>query len=187
MEYKKIYESSFSDRGYNVHDDSELRFQYVLNFLKDKNFNNVIDIGSGRGNLIKVLKQHNNNINIVSTDLKKFHDFDIPFYEINLCDRDNFKMFKEKQFELLTCLDVLEHIEKKCVDYVLYKFSLISEYSVLTIANHSDVLNGVELHVIQENMTFWLPYLNKYFEVVDQREHYNGRLYLLILKSINYE
>jgi hypothetical protein len=96
-------------------------------------------------------------------------------------------MFKKKQFELLTCLDVLEHIEKKCVDDVLHNFSLISEYSVLTIANHSDVLNGVELHVIQEKMTFWLPYLNKYFEVLDQREHYNGRLYLLILKSINHE
>lgn len=187
MNYHKIYESSFKKNGYNVHDDSELRFQYVLNFVKEKNINNIIDIGSGRGNLIRVLSNYNNDIKITSTDLIKIHDFEVPFYEINICDLSSFKNFEDKKFELLTCLDVLEHIEKDCVDNILNKFSLLSKYSVLTIANHSDVLDGVELHLIQENLDYWMPYINKNFEVLESRVHYGGRLYLLTLKSINYE
>lgn len=184
MDYKKIYENSFKSDRYNLHPDEEFRFQYVLNFIKKNNFKSLIDVGTGRGNLINVVKQADNTIDILSSDLKKFHNFDVPFVEINLCDESVFDSYSVKHFDILTCLDVMEHIEKKCVENILSKFAKISKYSVLTIANHSDILNGVELHVIQENLSYWLPILKKYFEVIDQQEYYNGRLYLFTLKSL---
>ena len=90
----------------------------------------------------------------------------------------------KEEFDLLTCLDVMEHIEKKYVNNIIQNFSRISNYAVLSIANHSDILNGVELHLIQEDMSFWKPLLENYFKIIDHTEFYNGRLHLLILKSL---
>lgn len=183
MDYKKTYEKSFENANYNLHSDQEFRFQYVINALAKIKVGSVIDISSGRGNLINVIRNFDPKINIASTDLKKFHNYDVPFFEVNLCEPDTFKNIKPNKFDLLTCLDVMEHIEKGCVEDVIRVFSEISRFSILTIANHSDILNGVELHVIQENLTYWKPIIEKYFVILDQQEHYNGRLYLFTLKS----
>lgn len=183
MDYQKIYENSFSNQKYNLHPDEEFRFQYVLDVVKLKFPKSVIDIGSGRGNLIRVIQNFNSEIEIVSSDLKKFHTLDVPFFQVNLCEKSSFEKLPQKKFELLTCLDVLEHIEKDCVDSVLSQFAKLSDFSVLTIANHSDVLNGVELHVIQENFEFWKPQIENYFNIENFTEYYGGRLYVLTLKS----
>lgn len=183
MDYKKIYENSFLHENYNLHPNEEFRFQYVLEFVKNKNTKSIIDIGSGRGNLVKILKNFDTEIEICSTDLKKFHDLDVSFFELNLCEKDSFDKLPKKKFELLTCLDVLEHIEKNCVDFVLYQFAKLSNNSILTIANHSDILNGVELHIIQENFNYWKPQIEKYFVIDNFTEYYGGRLYVLNLKS----
>jgi hypothetical protein len=183
MDYKKTYEQSFENTNYNLHSDQEFRFQYVINALHQIKAGSVIDISSGRGNLINVIKNFDPKISVTSTDLKKFHNYDVPFFEVNLCEPETFKNIEPNKFDLLTCLDVMEHIEKGCIENVLRTFSEISRFSVLTIANHSDILNGVELHIIQENLTYWKPIISKYFVILDQQEHYNGRLYLFTLKS----
>lgn len=183
MEYKKTYEKSFKNDSYNLHSDQEFRFQYVINTLHKIKIDNLIDISSGRGNLINLIKNFNPEINITSTDLKKFHNYDVPFFELNLCEPDTFKNISPNKFDLLTCLDVMEHIESHCVEQVVNFFSKISKFSILTIANHSDVLDGVELHLIQENLNYWVPIIQKYFVILDQQEHYNGRLYLFTLKT----
>lgn len=183
MDYKQTYEKSFQTPNYNLHSDEEFRFQYVMKFINTNKIGSVIDISSGRGNLINMIKSFDPKVQITSTDLKKFHNYDIPFFEVNLCDTNTFKNITPSKFDLLTCLDVLEHIEKGCVEDVIRTFSELSRYSVLTIANHSDVLNGVELHLIQENLNYWGPIIEKYFTILDQQEHYNGRLYLFTLKS----
>ena len=62
-------------------------------------------------------------------------------------------------------------------------FNKVSDFTILTIANHSDKHNGVELHIIQENMSYWKPIIEKYFDILTFDEKYNGRLYLLNLKN----
>jgi len=183
MDYKKIYESSFNQTGYNLHPDNEFRFQFVNDYIKTNEINSIIDIGSGRGNILKIIKETYPNVEVTSTDIKKFHNIDVPFFELNLCDTETYDFLNERKFDLLSCLDVMEHIEKKCVDDVLKFFSNISKKVLLTIANHSDVQNGIELHVIQEGMNFWGPVIEKYFFIDDVEVQYNGRLYLLKLTS----
>jgi 2-polyprenyl-3-methyl-5-hydroxy-6-metoxy-1,4-benzoquinol methylase len=185
INYKEIYEKSFDDQKYNQHPDNEFRFKIVEDFVLSNKTNSVIDIGSGRGNIIKMLGNLGLPIHITSTDLKKFHDYNCDFYEINLCDDSTFSYLGNNKYELLTCLDVMEHVEHECVDKILHFFSKISKNAILTIANHSDIQNGVELHVIQENMSFWKPKLEEYFDIIGFDEKYSGRLYLLTLKSKN--
>jgi hypothetical protein len=78
---------------------------------------------------------------------------------------------------------VLEHVQKECVEDIFKTLNKISKFSIFTIANHSDIHNGVELHLIQENMSYWEPIIKKYFEVLNFDEKYGGRLYLLNLKN----
>ena len=185
INYRQIYENSFSDLKYNFHSDNEYRFNMVYDYINVNKINNIIDISSGRGNIIKHILNNYPNIEILSCDLKKFHDYDVEFIEMDLCNKDTFKI--RKKYDLLTCLDVLEHISKECIDDVLSFFSNISKNALITIANHSDIQNGVELHVIQENMEYWEPLISKYFEIIKNETQYNNTLYMLTLKSKNYE
>lgn len=182
FDYKKIYENSFRNTHYNNHNDEEYRFQIVKDYVNKNEIKKIIDIGSGRGNVIKILQELNDEIQITSTDVVKFHNFDCEFYELNLCDPTTY--IKDKKFELLICLDVLEHIQKECIENVFEFFSTISDNFILTIANHSDIQNGLELHVIQEDMNYWKPILEKFFEIEHFDIKYDGKLYLLILKKI---
>jgi nucleoside-diphosphate-sugar epimerase/GT2 family glycosyltransferase len=182
LNYKLIYENSFKNQNYNTHIDTEYRFQLVKKFVTDNIIKTILDVGSGRGQLIKILKDLNKEIQITSSDVKKFHEHDCEFTEINLCD-DKLKDIKGmKKYDLITCLDVLEHIEEKCVDNTLKFFSEYSSNVILSIANHSDIIDGVELHIIQKTMSFWKPKIEKYFDIIYFEEQYSGRLYLLILK-----
>ncbi len=183
MNFHEIYEKSFENQNYNFHPENEFRYSYVKNYVESNKVKKIIDIGSGRGTLIEVLKKIDTNIEIFSSDLKKFHNWEVPFFEINLCNKETFKEFEDNSFELLVCLDVLEHIKKECIDDIFSFFQKISKNLIFSIANHSDVQNGVELHLIQEDMSFWSPIILKYFEIIHSETQYGGKLYLLTLKS----
>jgi len=183
VNFKNIYESSFNDTNYNKHPDEEYRFQLVKNFIIENEIKSVLDVGSGRGNVIKIIKELDPSIEITSCDLKKFHEYDCEFLELNLCDKNSLSKIENKNYDLLVCLDVLEHVQKDCVDDIFKTFNKISKFSILTIANHSDIHNGVELHLIQENMNYWEPKIQKYFDILNFGEKYGGRLYLLNLKN----
>ena len=185
-DYRNIYENCFKNESYNKHDDKEVRFEYVKEFILKNKCNKIIDVGSGRGNLINIIKNKiNHPCQITSTDIKKFHNHEVTFFEIDLSQKDFFKSIENEKFDLLTCLDVLEHIEKKHIDNILQTFKNTSFYCILTIANHSDILNGVELHLIQENELYWNQHIDKYFEIIGLSKHFNERLYIYILKSKN--
>ena len=83
-----IYNMMFDVSNYNTHPDNEFRFQIVIDFLNKNKIDSMIDIGAGRGNLIKMVMNDYPNIEVFSTDLNKYHNFNVPFYEINLCGYD---------------------------------------------------------------------------------------------------
>jgi len=181
MDYKKIYGDLFKT-NYNLDPDNEYRYTLVHEFLKNNEIKSFIDIGSGKGIVVNFVKTNYPDIELLSSDLEKYHNHEIDFVEINLCDTETYKNVNKK-YDLLTCLDVIEHIDKDCVDNTLKFLSEISHVSILTIANHSDIQNGVEVHRIQEDMTYWSPLIEKYFDILSFNTYYNERLYVLKLKT----
>jgi cyclopropane fatty-acyl-phospholipid synthase-like methyltransferase len=188
MDYKETYTNLFSAKNYSIHNFNELRYQITNDFVKKNNIKNIIDIGSGRGVLLDFLIEENPEIKILSTDLENFHNLNFDFKKIDLSDNKTFFEVNEK-YELLSCLDVLEHLEENLLDDVFSWFSKISENQVLTIANHSEILNGKEIHLIQENLDYWEPIILNHLEIISKetkvfyhmgRPHY---LYILITKS----
>ena len=122
----------------------------------------MIDIGSGRGHLIKLLNKNIPNLLITSVDLKKFHSYEVHnFIECDLSNKvDRENLLKDK-YDVLVCTDVFEHLDKSFIEDVIDMCSKLSLNCVFGIANHSDVWNGIELHTIQENDSWWDSIINK--------------------------
>jgi len=68
---------------------------------------------------------------------------------------------------------------RKNINNILKKISEKCEIAIFTIANHSDIINGVELHLIQKDEKFWTEILSQHFKIKNLEIAYNNRLYLI--------
>lgn len=187
MNYIDVYEKAFTHPTYSQYDEREFKLQYLLDYIKKDIPKTVIDVGSGRGNLLKLIKDNFPSIKLMSVDLNKFHNIDVDFMQINLSLPEDRVRLSSIKYDLVTCFDVLEHLDKFFIEDVLFVFSKIAPISILTIANHSDILDGIELHTIQEDFTYWGALIEKYFDIIYYEERYiidsKPLLYLVNLKS----
>jgi chemotaxis methyl-accepting protein methylase len=137
--------------------------------------------------MLQILSDNFSHIKLTSCDLNKYHNVDIDFHQLDLSDPSKYIYFPVN--DLLICLDVLEHLDKSFIEDVLKYFSVISKNSILTVANHSDIIDGIELHTIREDDSYWTPLISKYFTIHRINEHYHqfGKplLYIYYLTSNN--
>ena len=180
MDYKQIYERVFREElKYNDLGEQEENYLYVTRFLNSRvdQFNSVVDFGSGRGVLLNYLLEIFQPNQILSCDLARFHDLPIEFMELDLT-KDLHLLVGKRFFDLVTCTDVLEHLEPCELDQVLNKLSNLAKYFVFTIANHCSPIGGVELHLTREPFPFWKNLLEQYFIIeefqVMKKEHLFG-------------
>jgi len=177
---------AFSEPKYS--NEHHIQYDYVVTQIKkiystDDVFE-VIDIGSGRGQLITLLQQNFKNVNITSVDLTKNHNISVPFIACDLSNHDDRMNLLNKKYDILVCTDVLEHLDKSFINEVIVTFSKLSSISILAIANHSDILNGIELHTIQENNIWWENILLNVYNVKEYDTKYNNRLMLYVTNTI---
>lgn len=181
MDYVEIYESVFNNYDdYDKHIEYYDRYNYILEELNTNKYQKIIDISSGKGILIKIIQEKFSNIDICSTDIKKFNDINVNFIILDLTNKDDYNNITDK-YNLLLCLDVLEHIEEKYIDDVLEFLSSLSTTFCFSIANHSDIKNEHELHLIQENKKWWNKKLKKYYKIKKTFNLYNNKLYCYVL------
>jgi len=75
------------------------------------------------------------------------------------------------------CMDVLEHIPPDLLEATLEALATLSPSVLLGIANHSDFQEGVELHPIQEDSSWWLDRLGAHFsrcELIQEFQYPGG-------------
>jgi len=112
MVNKQTYATIFKEKNSYNSDINCDNYKYVINeLLKINTFNSLFDIGSGRGNLISSIRKIFPNIKISTSDIQKFHDFDEVFYQIDLYDVSTLNQIDKH--DIITCTDLLEHIEEK--------------------------------------------------------------------------
>lgn len=181
MDYLKIYEEVFNNYDeYDMHIGYHDRYDYILKELNTKKYQTIIDISSGKGILIKIIQEKFSNIDICSTDIKKFNDINVKFIKLDLTNKDDFNNIPDK-YDLLLCLDVLEHIEEEYIDNILEFLSSLSATFCFSIANHSDIKNEYELHLIQKNKRWWNKKLKIYYNILKTFNMYNNKLYCYVL------
>lgn len=186
MDYINVYKNAFSTPSYS--NDHHIQYDYVINYLKtqftsDSTFN-IVDIGSGRGQLISLIKELFNNAKITSVDLDKFHFKDVNnFIKCDLSNPNDRIALLNNKYDILVSTDILEHLDISFIDNVIEVFSKMANISILAVANHSDIINGVELHTIQKGKLWWNNLIGKYFNINECLEKYNGRLFLYKLSN----
>lgn len=176
LKYKKVYDDTYNNNeNYNYYD--EIKNMYVdtyATFVDGK----MLDAGCGEGIHLKRL-------------LKKEYDiFGIELSEV-CCNRylqgfphENIDIVsfakKSQQFAGIICMDVIEHIPLDDVDETLKALSAMGPSVFLGIANHSDIIDGVQLHLIQEDSNWWINLLKKYYkDVILVEELYDGMFFCI--------
>jgi 2-polyprenyl-3-methyl-5-hydroxy-6-metoxy-1,4-benzoquinol methylase len=178
MDYKKIYKNVFANPSYSKNHDRKFSCSIIKNYIIDEK--SAIDIGSGRGPVLLELMEVMPADHILSCDLENFHDMEVPFEVVDLTiknDRDKIVEY----FDLLTCLDVLEHIEEKYMDDILQFFKRTARKIIIIVANHSDVQKGTELHLIQQPMLWWITLFERYFKIIDSKSIHDDRAYVFVM------
>lgn len=185
MDYKRVYENTFSIPEYSA--DHHIQYDYILDAVKSYNLehNKLIDIGSGRGHLINMLNNSNiKNLSITSVDLKQFHNYQINnFIDCDLSKSEDRHKLLNDNYDILVCTDVFEHLDKSFIEDVISMCSKLSKRCIFGIANHSDVWNGIELHTIQESDAWWENLLNKYFTIDRKNKMFGDRLYMYVCST----
>lgn len=180
MNYTEVYTNTFANIQYSNH--YHVQYDNVLERLaniynKDSYFS-VIDVGSGRGQLIKNIKDNYPNSEITSVDLNQFHNENIvEFIKCDLSVETDRQKLLEKSYDVVTCTDVLEHLDESFIEEVIQMLSKLAKHSILAIANHSDIWNGIELHTIQKDCDWWTRLIEKYYVIRASQVLYNNRLY----------
>lgn len=179
VNYHEIYRNAFADASYCNVPDSEFRWEYCRAFIQIHRqlINTIADVGTGRGNLISILMREFPQLQIMAIDVGKYHNKPVPHITIDLVTELGQRLVSEMSVDVVTCVDVLEHLEEPAIGPVIAAISQCCRFAVLTIANHSDIMNGTELHLTQKPMNWWRSIIEEDFVILDETQQYSGRLY----------
>jgi len=158
-----IYDTIFAtEPKYNG--ASRYKLRIVLDYVKRNKFNEVLDVGSGRGHYLKLLSV--NGIKAIGLEPSKYICRNLTEFKIVNDDILGFSRYSKK-WKVLICMDVLEHITPSKIEENIKTLSVLSNHAILGIANHSEVWHGRQLHLIQEGQFWWKDKLSKYYAVVN--------------------
>jgi len=154
---KKLYDNKFF--SYHKLDSYESAKIIVPIILKNFKINSVVDIGCGNGSWLKVFLDNGIN-DIFGYDLS---DLDQDVYFINKsCIQTNTNFLSKdfiikNKFDLLVCLEVVEHLPKKNSIWFINKITSISPLILFSAAIPGQKGTG---HINEQNPSFWREIFN---------------------------
>lgn len=182
--YKDLYSTIFSkEPGYcfRTVNPKEPKHRYTMEFMAKygNEINSMVDIGAGRGAIVKYFLDNYPNVDVLSTDLENYHSYPTRFQAIDL-SADTFEL--DKVYDLVTCYDVIEHLPEPHSVNILTKLRPYGKYFLYAIANHSDVYKGHQLHLTRRDKKFWDAEISKHYEIISSEPAHNNLLYMYVLK-----
>lgn len=166
-DYKKTYNKAYKENE-NYNFVSDCKIKDFINWIDGKK-GSIVDIGAGSGQYSKILKQK--KFNVLAVEVSNFA-CQKYLKKINHINKDMLSFLEETEdkFDWLLCTDVLEHLEEEYAFKCLPLMAKVAGTCLIGIANHPDVVNGVQLHLIQEDDQWWRMQLEKHFKVVKRFE-----------------
>jgi len=158
-QYREMQQKLHEREDYGV---ASVSFASMVTSLINKTeAKTLLDFGAGKGRLI----QH----------IKPDHDIECTLYEPAM---PQWAEMPEGKFDLLTCIDVLEHIEPDCLDEVLDAIGeRTGEYAFLTVHTGPAVKtlpDGRNAHLIQEPPMWWLSRIGSRLHLATFQRITNG-------------
>jgi len=120
----------------------------IISMLSELNISSILDYGCGKGELLDLIELQNVNK----------YKYDPAILKYN-------KIYADK-VDVILNIDVLEHIPKDELDYILNHIKKYSNNVIFLIclipAGHK-LPNGMNCHVTVEKPDWWLKFISKYF------------------------
>jgi 2-polyprenyl-3-methyl-5-hydroxy-6-metoxy-1,4-benzoquinol methylase len=104
------------------------------------------------------------------------------FHETDIATPDGRAVLATLDVDVIACTDVVEHLPKDAVEPAIEAMLRGAKRIVITAANHSDVMDGEELHLTQEPMTWWAEMLARHGAVRHAEELMAGRLFGFVVE-----
>lgn len=139
-----------------------------------KNVESLIDVGCGRGIVGALTRIYRNPTRLVGVDIfppyvdfcKKFSLYD----EVYLMDlRQTPLPFKNREFEVATCIEVIEHIHKEYSEKLLDELQRIADIVIVSTPSHyfKQPKHHVDCNPFQAHVSKWtvLDFRKRGYEV----------------------
>jgi 2-polyprenyl-3-methyl-5-hydroxy-6-metoxy-1,4-benzoquinol methylase len=136
----------------------------VITWLKRKPVYSVIDIGCGRGHVVRALRRA--GFDAYGVDLVRIkppHDLEKRIFDRNIWDPECFEGDGRK--DAAVCFDVLEHVPREKIDIALKNIKQIASVFYFTISCRADKVGetiGEQLHLTVESPAWWYEQLVRY-------------------------
>ena len=172
------------EENYNAEDTPKIKLLEKTLSILDKNIK-ILDVGCGKGHYLKhiISLGFENSFGVeVSDECSKRYLQGVP-HEVS--DFVSFAKAKESlSYDFILCTDVLEHIDPEEIDEFLLHLTRLSNHAFLGIANHSDIHQGIQLHLIREPWPWWENKLKElYREVSHISTMHNGAFFMCECKK----
>lgn len=160
IKYSTLWKTKYKEARY---------FKLIIQLVKiyqNKDVS-IVDLGCGNGkamkDLIRLGYRNISGVDISIYIIKKLKKENLNVYPGSL---DNLKIFRNNQFEIGFCNDVLEHIDEKYLSQTLDEMSRICLKTIfLSICprkSHHKSLEGENLHLTVRNIIWWELFLKRY-------------------------
>ena len=142
-----------SEETYNG--KSTLIFAKLIKEIIIKNkINTMLDYGCGKGFFYK---NPSNQNGLQMKSLKNYWNIDIDLYDP--CFEENSNLDENKSYDLVICVDMLEHIPTNDIDWVLEKLlTKANKYLFINVACHPAIAilpNGKNAHINIQSPKWW--------------------------------
>lgn len=122
--------------------------------------NSLIDIGCGRGVIGALARIYRNPKRLVGIDAFRpylnfcsHHSFYDELYHYDLTKTSLF--FEDKEFDVATCIEVLEHIPKSSGENLLNELERIAKKVIITTPNGFLKQEALEGNAFQKHVSHW--------------------------------
>lgn len=165
--YKQLY-----CMNKNYGSDSFRFYNLVNKIVKQNNFSSIIDFGCGNATLHQQFKKRCNKI--------QFYNYDFAIQKYS-------KYPQNKYFDFLVCLDVMQHIPEKQLEFVIKQHLKLSNCCLYNISCRKAINilpNGENAHCTVRSKSWWLEYLKSFYDFVEQLNHKNDQITVLCKNNI---
>lgn len=171
-------------RGFGA--DGHRHVDDICNLIVENNLQSLLDYGCGQETLWYGVDNNKWKEPGLKKRLKKYlkkNDFIYCAYDPGVDKRSNFHA-PLKQFDIITCTDVLEHIEPECLGDVLCdifgRLKVIAYFVINFKPAINELPDGRNAHLIQQPKEWWISVLMAsaydffkpdYFEIENKASH----------------
>lgn len=125
----------------------------------------VADIGAGRGLFLERLQKKGYEVFGVEPSRVAVETLKSPFVVLGTCSAIP---YASDLFDVVVCLDVLEHIPSTLTRDSLRELSRVTKaYAIISVADHEDVVDDLVLHINLRSYPEWERAIADCFDILD--------------------